>query len=117
MPSNLVPLTLAIQSFCLDLILQRLMADSVREQDVGASFIAVKFISEWRMRTVSTTCFFLIYFKTARCVQMQCHSSKIGGERGETKRVLGRQQADQTAKRIHGSVMLLHAVAGIVLPM
>ena len=60
---------------------------------------------------------FWIYFKTARCVQMQCHSSKIGGERGETKRVLGRQQADQTAKRIHGSVMLLHAVAGIVLPM
>ena len=90
------------------------MADSVQEQDVGASFIAVKFISEWRMRTVSTTCFFWIYFK---CVQMQYHSSKIGGERGETKRVLGRQQAHQTAKRIHGSVLLLHAVAGIVLPM
>ena len=89
------------------------MADSVREQDVGAIFIAVKFISEWRMRTVSATFFFWIYFKTARCVQTQYHSSKIGGERGETKRVLGRQQADQTAK----SVMLLHAVAGIVLPM
>ena len=93
------------------------MADSVREQDVGASFIAVKFISEWRMRTVSTTFFFGYISKLPVVCKLQCHSSKIGGERGETKRVLGRQQADQTAKRIHGSVMLLHAVAGIVLPM
>ena len=86
------------------------MADSVREQDVGAIFIAVKFTSEWRMRTVSATFFLDVFQNCSLCANaISCFQNWRRTWRDET---IGRQQADQTAK----SVMLLHAVAGIFLP-